>query len=120
MEIKELTKDLLVNNKVEYPEKVAYENFLKFNADYYLNPDDCQLHYSSFGISVIPNCYDSEVHSGLKLSITIDNETNSLIFLSHDIYLGNLVMKKWEAEKENKTISFRIECIRKNSEFVEF
>ena len=122
-----LTKKLLVENKIQYPAKAAYENFLRFNALNYFEPKNCNFQYSNFGISVIPNIFDNAVHSTLKLNVyIIDKNQNTRtekytsIYLPHQIYLHDLVMKKWDAEANNYQIEFEIQVIRTEPEFICF
>ena len=122
-----LTKKLLVENKIQYPAKAAYESFLRFHADNYFKPENCNFHYSGFGISVIPDIFNNSVHSTLKLTVYIlDKNQNtrtekySSIYLPHQIYLHDLVMKKWDAEKNNYQIEFEIKAIRTEPEIIRF
>jgi len=122
-----LTKKLLVENKIQYPAKAAYENFLRFNAINYFKPENCNFSYSSFGISVIPNVFDFKVHSTLKLTVFIVDknqrtrtEKYTSIYLPHQIYLHNLIMKKWDAEANNYQIEFEIQAIRTEPEVICF
>jgi hypothetical protein len=125
--IHDFVKEKLIKNEMVYPEKLVYEKFLMFNALLYFKPENCSFHYSKFGISVIPDIFDNEVHSELKLTMYIINENqttrtekNSQLFLPNHIYLHNLVKERWAAEKNNYQILFEIEVIRKVPELIFF
>lgn len=119
---------------IEYPEKSIYENYLKMKADKYYRGkfplDDVNLHFStSFGYSVIPKCYDKEVHyllkiTKIKLEKTMGHDVRTILSqrtcLSHQVYLHDIVMEKWLAEKEGMEIIFEIKPVEKEPKIVTF
>lgn len=122
MTIKELTKEVITEGIITYPELAAYEAFLKYHAELYLSPENCSfMACLPFGIAVIPDVFNIKIHTGLKLTKIVGGARGkSVEYLSHQIYLHNLVKAKWEAEKEGNSIEFEIECVRKEPEYVIF
>lgn len=114
-------KRKLTNGDLSSKEKAIYEYALKFVAGNYLNIKDCCLYYSKFGIIIKPNIYKEKKHSNLILRRFVNGELHSTSkFLSHQIYLHDLVKFKWKQEElniENK-VRFEIECVRKTPEIV--
>ncbi len=119
-DIYQLTKKVLTEGKIQYPAKAAYECFLTFNAYYWFTPDKCTLHYSNFGISVLPDFFNIKFHTGLILKVYKSREYFIREFvienryLPMQIYLHDLVMIKWEMEKDGFQAIFEIQAIREN------
>lgn len=113
-------KRIILDGSLDYPEKAMYENFIKYNASYWLEPFGCHLVYNNFGISVIPDIFDDNIHDKVLLK-TYHNglQYTQMEFLPHQIYLDDLVFKLWQAEIEGKECKFTITCIRKKSDEIE-
>ena len=119
--IYQLTKEVITEGKVKYPELAAYESFLKFNAGYYLKIEGASLTYNDFGISVIPDFYDYEKHEKLKITTFVKDrerkksrvKLSSYECLRHQIYLHKLVKTKWEHENDKEEVVFKIEPVLK-------
>lgn len=114
-DVYQIVKKVLTKDTIHYPERALYENFLKTNAAFYGKIKDCELLFDpTFGYSVVPKCYNDDYHQGLICNL-MDTNTNKRVYmwecgLRHQLYLHDIILKKWKMESEGMSVSIRIDC----------
>lgn len=115
LDVYELVKRVMTKGTIHYPQKALYENFLRTKAQHWGTIPDCDfIHGETFGISVVPKCYSDKYHQGLICNL-IDLNTNKRIYmwevgLRHQLYLHDIVLKKWRMEADGMRVQIRIDC----------
>lgn len=101
--------------------------FLKFNAEKFINVPNCNFHYSNFGISVIPKWFSHKLHDGLyllcyrkKIGENDFKFSFRKTYLPSQIYLHDLYLINKQAYLEGFETKFSIYPIYKEKMAVEF